>query len=155
MAIDGRDTGGIVMAAVFVGLGLLVLYDAGTYQDLDSAVFPRTVALLMIALSVALVARILLRLPAAGATEVPRGLLARRFGLVAVMVLTSAAMPYIGMLSASLIAFAALMAIAMFEPWTRTRLIVYPLSAVVIVVGFHVLFGEILLVPLPTGTLFD
>lgn len=154
MRTDGRDIGGIAMAAVFVALGVLVLVDAGTYKDVDSAVFPRTVALLMIALSVALAARNLLGPPAAG-EQAPPGSLARRFGLVAVMVLTSAAMPYVGMLLASFVAFAAIMVIAMYEPWTRARLIVYPLSAAVIVVGFHVVFGELLLVPLPTGTLFD
>jgi hypothetical protein len=43
----------------------------------------------------------------------------------------------------------------MYEPWTRLRVIVYPLVGIAVVLGFYLLFGEILRVPLPVGSLFE
>lgn len=155
MPASRHDIASIGMAVLFIVVGLFVLYDTTTYQDLDSSVFPRTVALLMIVFSVVLIVWNLLKPQVAEAAEGEGGSTVRRVVLVLVMIAASAAMPYIGLLLSALISFGVLMAVAMFEPWTRTRLIVYPLSAVVLVVGFHWLFGDLFQVPLPQGILFE
>jgi hypothetical protein len=155
MPANRSDIPGIGMAVLFIVVGLFVIYDTTTYQDLDSAVFPRTVAIIMIFFSILLIVWNLLKPQVAEAAEGEGGSIVRRVVLVVVMIAASAAMPFIGLLLSALISFGALMAVAMFEPWTRNRVIVYSISAVVLVVGFHWLFGEIFQVPLPVGSLFE
>jgi len=155
MPASRYDIPSIGMAVLFIVVGLFVIYDTTTYQDLDSAVFPRTVAILMIVFSVVLIVWNLLKPRLAEAAPGEQGSIVRRVVLVVVMIAASAAMPYLGLLLSALISFGVLMAVAMFEPWTRTRLIVYPVSAVVLVVGFYWLFGEVFQVPLPVGSLFE
>lgn len=149
------DLGGTIGALAFIAIGAAVLWDASGYQDADSAVFPRAIAYAMIVFSLVVIGRNLLRTPAREEGEADTGSVARRVGLVAVMLAGAAAMPVLGMLLATLVSFAALMVIAMYEPWTRFRRIVYPIAGAAIVFGFHYLFGAALQVPLPTGMLFE
>lgn len=154
MRTEGRDLAGMLVAAVLIVVGAVVLYDVSTYRDQDSKVFPRTVALVMMGFSALLIVRNLVWPTHVAENPAPASVL-RRVGLVAVMLASAALLPYLGMLVSAVIAFLALMALAMFDPWTRFRLIVYPVCAVAIVIGFHVLFGQVLKVPLPVGALFD
>jgi len=148
-----RDIGGMVCAAVFILAAAAALYDTTTMVDADSIVFPRTVAIAMIVFSVALISWNLMR-PAA-AEELPQpGSTPRRVALVAAMLACAGLMPVIGFAPAGLGTVVAIMLIAMYDPWTRFRLIVYPLVCVALVAGFYALFSEVLLVPLPTGMLF-
>ncbi len=147
-----RDTGGIIVAAIFIFIGVLALWDTFDYTDADSFVFPRTVAGAMIVFCIALIAWSLVRpIDAAtrGAESTPR-----RVGLVAAMLVAALLMPYAGFLLSGLLAFAAIVWLAMYDPWTRRRLIVYPLVGSAIVLGFYFLFTRVLLVPLPIGRLF-
>ena len=64
-------------------------------------------------------------------------------------------MPWIGFLVSGVLAFVAILLIAMYDPWTRFRTIVYPIAGLTIVVGFYLLFKEVLQVPLPVGSLLD
>jgi len=70
------------------------------------------------------------------------------------MLACTALMPVIGFVAAGLGSVVVIMLIAMYDPWTRFRLIVYPLVCVALVAGFYALFSEVLLVPLPTGMFF-
>ena len=58
-------------------------------------------------------------------------------------------------LPAGLIVFLAIMLLAMYDPWSGARRIVFPLVGIAVVVAFFVLFGEVLRVPLPVGSLFE
>ncbi len=149
-----RDLGGMAVASALVVLGALVLHDTTTYVDVDSKVFPRTVALVMIAGCVVVIVRNLLWPAGAGETPAPAST-PRRVGLVAAMLASVLVMPWVGIVVSGLGAFGTLTALAMYDPWTRFRLIVYPLVAVAMVVAFYVLFGQVLLVPLPAGSLFE
>lgn len=154
MATDGRrDAGGIVVAAVFIFLGGLAIWDSLDYADADSYVFPRTIAGAMIVFSLALIAWNLAR-PVAP-EPAPPGSTPRRVGLVVAMLAAALSMPYTGFLIAGLGAFAAITAVAMYDPWTRGRLLLYPLVGTAIVFGFYVLFTRVLLVPLPVGKFFQ
>ena len=62
--------------------------------------------------------------------------------------------PLVGFLPAGAAVFLALLGLAMYDPWTPYRRVVFPLVGLAIVAGFYVLFSEALLVPLPTGSLF-
>lgn len=107
----------------------------------------------MVALSLAVIILNLVR-PEVETQARERGALVRRVGLVAAMMGATALMPVFGFVLSGLIAFMIIMAVAVYDPWTRFRLIVYPVVGGAIVVGFYVLFKELLLVPLPTGSLF-
>lgn len=148
-----RDVGGMVTAAFFILLGAVLYYDTTTMLDRDSYVFPRAVIAAMVGLSLAVIIINLVR-PEAERGGLERGSVVRRVGLVAAMVAATACMPVLGFVLSGLIAFMIIMVFAMYDPWTRFRLIVYPVVGAAIVIGFYVLFKEVLYVPLPTGILF-
>ncbi len=147
-----RDIGGMVVAAVFVLVGVLALWDTLDYADADSYVFPRTVAGSLIVFCIASIVWNLARPP----DRVQRGpeSTMRRVGLVIVLLVAALSMPYLGFLLSGLAAFMAIMLLAMYDPWTRARVFVYPLVGTAIVLGFYFLFNKVLLVPLPAGRLF-
>ena len=64
-------------------------------------------------------------------------------------------MPWLGFLVSGFAAFLSIMFIAMYDPWSRFRKLVYPLVCLAIIVGFYFLFAKLLLVPLPVGSLFE
>ena len=151
----GRDLGGMVIAVVFILLAALSLWDTTTMADADSYVFPRAIAIAMIAFSVALIVWNLVRPSSDNGTGVEGASTPRRIGLVAAMLIGTALMPYVGFVLSGLVVFAVIMWIAMYDSWTRFRLVVYPLVGAGIVIGFYTIFAKVLLVPLPTGLLFD
>jgi putative tricarboxylic transport membrane protein len=149
-----RDLPGTIIAVVFIFLGALAWWDTTDMVDPDSYVFPRTVIALLIAFSLLLILRNLLR----GGGQYHRstaGSWPRRIGLVAVMMGGALLMPLVGFLPAGVTVFLALMALAMYDPWTRFRALVFPLVGVAVVIGFYVLFSAVLRVPLPLGSLFE
>ena len=148
-----RDVGGIVIAALFVLLGCVTWWDTFDYTDADSFVFPRTVAGMMVVLSLALITINLVR-PVTPEQAQP-GSTIRRVGLVGAMLGAGALMPFLGFLLSGLLAYLCILVLAMYDPWTRLRLIVYPLVGAAVVVGFHFLFLKVFLVPLPVGSLFQ
>jgi hypothetical protein len=150
----GRDLPGSLIAAAFILFGALCWWDTTDMSDPDSYVFPRMVIVLMIAFSLLLILRNLLlgggrhHLSTAGSWP-------RRVGLVAAMLLGALAMPLVGFLPSGIAVFLAIMLLAMYDPWTGYRRVVFPLVGFAIVVGFFVLFSEVLRVPLPLGSLFE
>lgn len=143
------DTPGIVLAAIFILIGGIFLYDSRTLVDPDSYAFPVAICVVMIVLSIAfLVWNLLNPHPDKEATATP-GSTFRRVGLVVLMLASAFIMPYVGFLPAGLGVFAALMALAMFEPWTWKLAATYALVCVAIVTGFYVVFDVVFLVPLP------
>jgi predicted outer membrane lipoprotein len=150
----GRDLPGTLIAVAFVIIGALAWWDTTDMADPDSYVFPRTVVVLMIGFSLLLILRNLVY----GGGRHHRstaGSWPRRVGLVAVLVAGALAMPLVGFLPAGAAVFLALLALAMYDPWTPYRRIVFPLVGLAIVVGFYVLFSEVLRVPLPVGSFFE
>jgi hypothetical protein len=146
----------MVTAAVFILIAVIALWDTTNMVDADSYVFPRAIAISMIVFSLLLIVWNLVR-PSGGDGEAgpPGASTPRRVLLVGAMLLSAFLMPVVGFLVSGLFAFVAIMLTAMFDPWTRYRLVVYPLVAVAVVLGFYFLFGELLLVPLPVGSVFD
>lgn len=149
-----REVSTPIMAALFVAIGAIVIWDTTTYADADSYVFPRTIAAVMIALSILLVIQWLIGWAPSRKDPGIAGALSvrRRVALVAAMVGAALLMPYLGFLLTGLIAFAAILLTAMYDPWTPYRLAVYPIAGAVIVGGFYLLFSRVLQVPLPDGT---
>jgi hypothetical protein len=143
------DTPGIILAAIFILIPGLFLYDSQNLSDPDSYVFPVAICTVMILFSIGFIVTNLLRpRPDPEAVPLP-GSTIRRIGLVALMLLSAFTIPYIGFLPAGFGVFAALMILAMFEPWSWKRVLIYALICVAIVTGFYVIFDIVFLVPLP------
>ena len=154
------DVGSPVTAALMIILGALTINDTYAYADFDSVVFPRAVAIVLMLLALAILLRWLVQRTgnlAVGETGEPAesgGSWPRRIALVAVMLGAALAMPWIGFQVVGLITFAGLIIIAMHDPWTPFRIVVYPLVGIAIVTGFYLLFAKLLMVPLPVGRWF-
>lgn len=143
------DTAGIVLAAVFILIGGIFLNESRNLVDPDSYVFPVAICALMIVLCIGFIVWNLLNPHPDEEASIVRGSTFRRVGLVALMLVSSFAMPYIGFLPAGIGVFAALMVLAMYEAWTLSRVLTYALVCVAIVTGFYVIFAVVFLVPLP------
>lgn len=150
-----KDTATIFMACLFILVSAIALWDTTHMLDSDSYVFPRAVALAMIGLSLTLIVWNLIKPRIEKKETITGASTVRRVSLVVVMLLSCLAMPWIGFLIPGIITFLLLMYIAMYDEWTLKKKILYPLVAVAIVVGFYSLFGNLLQVPLPVGTLFE
>ena len=150
-----RDTATVGMACLFILVAVVFLWDTTRMLDSDSYVFPRAVAIAMIILSLTLIVWNLIK-PRIEKDESKTGASTiRRVALVAVMLGGCLLMPWLGFLIPGILTFFSLMFIAMYDEWSMQRKILYPLIAVAIVVGFYTLFGNLLQVPLPVGTLFE
>lgn len=148
-----HDVGGAVIAALLILLGVAMLWDTTQMLDRDSYVFPRAViGAMMILCTVIIIRAMLVTRPPRERQEGASN--ARRIALVTAMLGGVAAMPWIGFWLAGIIIFGALMAIAMYDPWTRFRLVVYSLVGLALSLGFYFLFKRVFLVPFPEGVLF-
>ncbi len=150
MRNDGtRDLGGMVISAIFVLVGAVAIWDTTTMVDSDSFVFPRTVAIFLIGFSLFYIVWNFVKPPKGQKAAAQVGSTFRRVGLVVSMIVSAFIMPYTGFMVAGIFAFATIMVFAMYEQWTRRRLILYPIICVAVVSGFYLLFAKALLVPLP------
>lgn len=150
-----HDLPGTITAIVFIAVACLALWDTTNMVDADSYVFPRAIAIAMIVFSLVLIFWNLARPRPAEKKELDTGSYPRRIGLVVAMFASTLLMPYIGFLLSGICAFIALTLAAMFDPWTPSRRLTYPLIGIVVVIGFYTLFAKVLQVPLPSGVLFD
>ena len=150
-----RDTSSVVMACLFIFMAVVFLWDTTNMLDSDSSVFPRAVAIAMIVFSILLIVWHLIKPRKRGDVSIPEASITRRVALVAAMLTGCAAMPWLGFLIPGILSFFALMLIAMYDRWTARKMVLYPIIAVAIVVGFYTLFGNLLQVPLPVGSLFE
>lgn len=150
-----RDTATLVMACLFILVAVISLWDTTHMLDSDSYVFPRAIAIAMIIFSVALIVWHLVKPRQKRSDTKTEASTLRRVSLIVVMLGACLLMPWLGFLIPGITTFVLLMWIAMYDEWTTLRLIIYPLIAVAIVLGFYTLFGNILQVPLPVGTLFE
>ena len=154
--VQGVDLGGIIVAAALIVLGIVALWDTTNMADADSFVFPRMVAISMIGFCILFIALQMIA-PSLGTNEeagMSGGSNPRRIGLVIAMILAASLMPWLGFLVSGALSFAAIMLLAMYDRWTPFRKLVFPLVGIVVVAGFYVIFAELLLVPLPVGSLF-
>lgn len=145
--------GSVVVSLLLIAFALLVLWDTTTYVDMDSAVFPRTFAIVLIVASLAYIVAWLIGKVEREEPPQP-GSWPRRILLVVVMLVGTLAMPLLGFVLAAIPVFGVLLLVAMHERWTPIRMIVFPLVGLGVVFGFYYLFQELLLVPLPTARLF-
>jgi hypothetical protein len=149
------DTGGTVVCCIFIILAAVSLWDTTHMLDSDSYVFPRAIAISLIVFSISLIVWNLAHPDIAQQQRPQNESTVRRTLLIGLMLLSCFSMPWLGFLISGILTFVLLMVVAMYHEWDAKKRIVYPLIAVAIVVGFYTLFSRVLLVPLPTGLLFE
>jgi putative tricarboxylic transport membrane protein len=161
-----RDPGSIVCALLFIALGAFALAQTPGMSPMGS-VFPSTISVAMIVLSVALVVQHLLRPAAPSGTAVPTNVAEgpapsgevqpstwRRVAVAVILGLWTLAIPMLGFFVSSLIAFAVLIAVASYETPTPKMALGFAVSTLVIVAGFYLLMADVLLIRMPRGLLF-
>jgi hypothetical protein len=142
-----KDIGTLLIAGLFVALGLITLEDVTGYSDTDSIVFPSFVAYALIFMSVLVI--IYSWLKPSSDNGFGKGDWWRRLLLVASMIAACLIMPYAGFLPATAIAFAGSLIAARHEGWNVRSGVVFAGSGAVIMAGFYALFRFALSVPLP------
>lgn len=145
--ISQNNIGTLIVSALFIIAGAITLYDTHSYGDIDSKVFPRAAAIVLI-----LCASIVLLMSLISPSKdegFGSGSWWRRITLVATMLLCCFAMPYIGFLFAGAIAFVGGLISAMHDKWTTKNLLIYWGSGAFIMIGVYALFRYALHVPLP------
>ncbi|MFK8081395.1 MAG: tripartite tricarboxylate transporter TctB family protein [Granulosicoccus sp.] len=145
--VKGSTTGSLIVAALLVAIGFITLYDTTSYSDVDSKVFPRAAAILLIVSSIISIIMTLLK-PIAD-EGFGNGVWWRRALLVCAMLAACIIMPRFGFIVASAVAFAGALVAAMHDQWRMSNLLMYCLSGAVVVGGFYALFKFVLSVPLP------
>ena len=143
----GKDIGTLIVASLFIALGLITLHDVSTYSDSDSVVFPTFVAYALIFCSVLVIIASWLR-PSRD-NGFGNGDWWRRLLLVATMLVACVIMPVGGFLPATAIAFAGGLIAARHEGWDARSAVVFAASGIAIMAGFYALFRFALGVPLP------
>lgn len=150
---QNKDVPGTILAIVFIAMGCLAWWDTYSMSDADSYMFPRAVIATLILCCLLLIGRNLIW--GGGRRQPLDGSVWRRAALVLSMLGAALAMPELGFVVVGLALFAISMFLAMFEPWTRKKAILYPLIGIGIVVMFYILFALLLNVTLPTGAIFS
>jgi hypothetical protein len=154
---EKKDLSGMVVAAILIFVAVVAIWDTTDMTDSDSFIFPRAIAVSMISFCILFIVQQMIS-PSIGKNDeagVQGGSTPRRIGLVSVMVISSLLMPWLGFLISGVLAFSSIMMLAMFDEWTLSRRLIFSLSGIAIVVGFYIVFAQLLLVPLPIGTLFE
>lgn len=141
-----------LLPLLFIAVGALCLWQARGMSQLG-AVFPVTIALLMMLASVLRLGQLALHVVRDNVQR-ERASTPRRVLLVAAMAAWALLMPWAGFLLAGLASFFTLMAIAQHEPWSRRRLAGHLVTGVILVGCFYALFALLLNVPLPVGRWF-
>ncbi len=146
--ISKKDSmGTLLIAAFFVFVAIMTIYDTTTYSDIDSKVFPRSSAIGLLVLSVATIIWTLLK-PSRD-EGFGHGSWWRRIMLILTMLLACILMPYLSFLPAGGVAFIGGLIAAMHDRWSMKTLVVYWLVGAAIVSAFYVIFKFALHVPLP------
>lgn len=143
-----RDNAGILVCLGVIAIGVLILGDSRQFTMLG-AVFPRTIATLMIVLSAIYVVMAWFR-PNAQVAHA-QGSSARRLGMYAVVLAWALAIAPVGFLTTSLVCYGLGLMVANYGAWTLRKVLVYFGSGATILICLYLLFKFVLHVPLPVG----
>ncbi len=142
-----KDIGSLIVASFFIFVAVMTFYDTTQYSDLDSKVFPRACATVLLIFSVLTIVWEFMK--PSRSEGFGNGYWWRRIVLVLAMLIACMAMPYITFLPAGMIAFAGGLVAAMHDRWSRRTLLLYWGSGLVIIIAFYAIFHYVLHVPLP------
>jgi len=140
-----RDWGGLAVAAACIALGGWVLYVAEGYTPF-AAVFPRTVAIVMILASLGWI--VMVAVGAGRRAEGVGGSLWRPLVLIGVAAGWALLISVLGFLGAGVVGFIGAMVVAKFHPWSGRAWLGHVALAALVTGGAYALFAFGLKVPL-------
>ncbi|WP_206186374.1 tripartite tricarboxylate transporter permease [Thalassospira lohafexi] len=150
-----RDAAGMMLSVLLIIVAVLAFAQTSSMSPMGS-VFPSTISVAIVVLSIVLLGLNFLRKPAAktaghGAGEESSS---RRYALVAVMAVWVAGVPIVGFGCMAVLAFLLLARISCYEAMTRKQILGEAVAGIVIVGGLYLLMAEVLLIRMPKGLLF-
>lgn len=149
-----RDRAGMGLSVLLIAIAGLAFAQTASMTPMGS-VFPSTISVAIIVMSVVLFGLNVLRKPASGGgSQSDEGSSARRIALVIAMVVWVAIIPLTGFGVAAIVAFLILARIACYEHMPIKRIVGEAIGGVAIVGGLYLLMAEILLIRMPSGYLF-
>lgn len=140
------DLPGAFGSALLIAIGVAALVYSTEFSDLGS-VFPRAIGAFLVSLGCLYI--LLVALGRTRATVPLDGSNGRRLGVAAVMLGWAFALPSLGFLVSSAVAFALLLVLAQHDRWTPRTAMLYGASGAVVLGGLYTLFKLVLQVPLP------
>tara|TARA_B110000503_G_scaffold24015_1_gene37794 strand:- start:9282 stop:9767 length:486 start_codon:yes stop_codon:yes gene_type:complete len=143
----GSTRGSILVASLLIVIGFITLYDAASYTDIDSKIFPQTAAIALILFAALAIGKQIIQPSMVSGIE--PGVWWRRIMLVSSMLLSCALMPYTGLLIACILTFIMGLIASMHDQWSQRKAIIYFICGFTIMVCFYTLFKFVLHVPLP------
>lgn len=149
-----RDWPGALVALGFAGVGGYAVSGSLAMTPLG-AIFPRTIGLVLIGLSILQAVRCLAGRGGASLLEEGQtgGSTARRVALGVVMLIWALAFPVVGFIVTGLAAVVALMVIAEFDRLTAQALVLRIAMAALLVAVFYGLMTRVLFIPMPRAWL--
>lgn len=142
------DWGTVVISLSLACVAAAALYDASGYADPDSAAFPVTVSIVLIALSAVTLARAVLGIQHRGEGEA--GSMPRRVVLVVAMMAAALLLPYAGFVPTSVVLAVVLVAAAIHGRWSARTIILNGIGCLIVIAGIAWIFRSLLQVPLPS-----
>tara|TARA_R100000655_G_scaffold76286_1_gene115341 strand:- start:933 stop:1394 length:462 start_codon:yes stop_codon:yes gene_type:complete len=145
----------ITGSCVFTLVGILLWIQTKDYSALGS-VFPRTMAFFMVVTAVLLLVRSVMESPApqAEATTDKAADILRGIALIAIMIAWLILIDPLGLLLASILAFACLVIVSERDNSSPVRMIFIMLCGVLMIWGFTLVMSEVMMIPIPRATLF-
>jgi hypothetical protein len=146
--IYSRDVYGLAFCIFFLILGGAIWWASMTYSDLG-AIFPRTIASLLILLSATYIVRVIV-----WPKEVEYdfdGSNIRRILLFLTLVIWAFTLEVFGFLTTSIVGFILILLISNYDKWTFKRALGLVLSGLSVLIALYIVFKLLLNVPLPTG----
>jgi putative tricarboxylic transport membrane protein len=153
-----RDTGSIVLALLFIAIGIFAITGTADMTPLG-AVFPTTIAFGLIAFCLLLIADHLRRPRAPGtlSSADPAATPAsawRRATVAAALAAWIVLIPQLGFAVASALGFVGVTAIANHDRLSPVRALAYAGVALITVAAFYALMAQVLLIRMPAGLFF-
>ncbi|MGB0866160.1 MAG: tripartite tricarboxylate transporter TctB family protein [Granulosicoccaceae bacterium] len=143
-----KRLGSLLVSLFFVAAGFVTLYDTGSYTDVDSQVFPRAVAVILI-VTASLACAQWFWDTAQHDQGFGNGIWWRRCLIVTSLLFACFLIPLVGFFWASVVAFCGGLMAAMHDRWTRRTALIYTGVGLFTVAAFYSLFKFALHVPLP------
>src|SRR5699024_10979181 len=125
------DISGTIGALILIVVGGVSWWSTTKLPNVDAYIFPRVVIAIMVFLSLCLILRNWQGFGMAGERSHPSSVM-RRIALVFIMVLAAYFMSVLGFILTTFLTYMDFMVVAMYERWTRMRMVVYPLAGLVL-----------------------
>jgi hypothetical protein len=148
-----RDVGSIVCTVLLMLMAVLFYYDTTTMVDSDSYVFPRAVILILLLIGLVRLVQDVIAPMEIVKTVIDKNYI-RGLMFVIVMGISISMIPHLGFLTAMLLAFFVNMFASMYDEWTKKKVFLYSIIALIVVTCLYLVFEKVFMVQFPESRLY-